>query len=147
MPIITFDMLRRLETLERRLDEIQQDQIQHPVRHAVPSSDASFIAWAVVRDIGNGTERMIDVERIIQIDVTPYRKFTSQIIEVHCWGNLIASEYAPFVCSYSGEWSIGAHIPEIPLFRGERGWIAMPWTPMEVVAEEDLDQYPRTDGY
>ncbi|KPL05361.1 hypothetical protein AMJ85_11910 [candidate division BRC1 bacterium SM23_51] len=147
MPPITRDMLRRLEALERRLDKIQQDQIQHPVRYASPGSDTGLIAWGVVRDVGNGTERKITIERVIQIDAAPYRKFTGQIIEVHCWGNLIANEYGPFVCTYSGDWITGAHVPEILLLRGERGWIAVPWTPMEVVAEEDLDQYPRTDGY
>lgn len=109
---------------------------------------APTIGYGVVRDIGNGTENFILVQRVRQIRADPGWAFDPAGAEqVACWPDVVSGEYEAFRSAWSGPWTRDVGITHIPIIRGEFSWIALPMTAMEMVAISQLINLPRTDGF
>lgn len=144
--------LRELElqvgTMAQNFATWRRDTSVHPVREPLSGSVIGQTQFAVVRETGTGTEQFIMVQFLQQIAADPGWAYASDTYtQVGTFGNLVASEYDPFICTVPGAWDPAEKCPVIPLVRSNLSWVACPWTAREIVDINDLVEVARTDAF
>jgi hypothetical protein len=143
------ELERHVARIERDFASWRRDAAQRPIRKSPPGAMMGKMEFAVVREIGTGTEPFIMVQRLRQISVEPWWAWASDTYEkVGCYSDLPSAEYGLFVSTLSGAWVPNATCCKmIPLVRCELSWVALPWTAPETIDINDLQEVARTDCY
>lgn len=138
----------QVDNMAKDLAVWRRDDTVRPVRDPLSGGVIGQTQFAVVREIGTGTEKYVMVQRLRQVAAVPGWVYASDTYEqVATYGNMVSAEYGPFICTVPGAWDPAEKCLVIPLVRSNLSWVACPWSAPEMVDINDLPLVPRTDAF
>ena len=148
------ELQQQIEDLTRMVDKMRRDAVPQPVRRPVGIGSAGgFTEYGVVRDIGDGNDDFVMVQKLKHIGTSPKWEFPEAegvqvaAVKIDTWAGVASSEFAIFLSSASGTWSAGFTAPVIAIFPTALSSVAVPWCPEETVDPADIVQVPQTDAF
>ncbi len=148
------ELQQRIEDLERTVDRMRRDTVPQPVRRPVGgSTPGGLVEYGVVRDIGDGSDDFVMVQKLKQIAASPKFEFPevegAQVaaVKVDVWPGQTSEVYTPFLSSASGAFTTSLAVRVIPILPGALKPIAMPFCPFHFVDATDILQAPQTDAF
>ena len=146
---------QQIDDLTRTVDTMRRDAVPQPVRRPVGGSGATggLVEYGVVRDIGDGADSFVMVQKLKQIAASPKFEFPEvegaqvSAVEIDAWPGQTSDIYAPFLSSASGAFSLAFIGKVIPILPGALKPIAMPFCPFDFVDATEILQAPQTDAF
>lgn len=144
---------QQINDLTRTVDRMRRDTVPQPVRRPVSGFVGGLTDYGVVRDIGDGTDDFVMVQKLKQIADSPKWEFPevegAQVaaVKADTWPGQTSEAYTPFLSSVSGTFSTSLAVRVIALLPGTLRPVAMPFCPFHFVDATDILQAPQTDAF